>query len=394
MPARVESEEILGSTRLFDILTADLDIDEWGLSALLTKDGAVHDFEVRDLCTKVGLDVEQGVYAFLKRDQEFTLRKLVRDAPLSALRQAVKAYLSMQIIHVLATSLDIDKPTLVQMLLEGIEFYEPFLRVLFSKAGLAERTSVYDFVDAERKAELEKLIREGSLNIVQTAIRSLRARQQAAELAEKQKAAKEQPAVAVPPPTPAPAPAPAPSRESPRVAVIYDTCYLMDGRRPFIHRALSPGHCRISNIVAVEVMEEIAQKIKGRGEEWQPASIARKRIFDLITKTDPNMPLCEEIRLAATVKPVEPGHCLGADSAQDRLQIAYGRHLIETKAYTAVIIATNDGGVQITVEKLKSESNLPLFCITDPHKRAEISPLEELLGFRVDWPRSRHTNRG
>lgn len=179
-----------------------------------------------------------------------------------------------------------------------------------------------------------------------------------------------------------------------RLAVVYDTSYLMSGR-PLIGVAaeshpLAPQTCfgppdwpacPVTNVVAKEVQEEIGKHLRSQDTEaHQRASLARGQVLKLMERKCDSFRF-EEPSLAASGAPrIERGP-LDLDSETDALLLGHGLELLCSGAVTAVVLASNDGGIHFTFERVRGQSTEPLamVCLRDLSERERYAPLVPFL---------------
>lgn len=141
-------------------------------------------------------------------------------------------------------------------------------------------------------------------------------------------------------------------------------------------------HCsriEIDSFVPVEVEEEIRSLLQSK-DAGAAAASARKKVARLVEKHSVIEPILHEMKLSE----FDPDPSLGTESSTGRLLMAFAMSLRESRAYTFVIIATDDGGMMYDVAHL-AEPGGPgpgVVCVSDPHDPEQISSFLELLSAR------------
>jgi hypothetical protein len=159
--------------------------------------------------------------------------------------------------------------------------------------------------------------------------------------------------------------------ENQTIIVIYDSSYLMS------HGPIVSELAMTSKIPAVkrgcEVVHTIPEEVKlellnhfSNPEKEQKARGARRIIAEIMRTcdlSDHNVRF-QEVNLTASVVQYSSDDTLGADSMTDRLLMGYAKTLAESYRYTAVIIATEDGGIMIDVSQLRRATGLSIYYWT------------------------------
>lgn len=164
-----------------------------------------------------------------------------------------------------------------------------------------------------------------------------------------------------------------------RVAVLYDTSYLMDGGRELI-RSFWPIHAYpVISIIAAEVIAELDGHLRRPGtSQAMGASKARSRIVHLMERRDFGDEY-REVQVGACVSPTVYPNAIGPISVPDSLLIEYGKYLLDHERYRAVVLASLDGGIRDIVFRHHQMTHQPLFCISDPKDRYQIEPLSQFI---------------
>jgi hypothetical protein len=155
----------------------------------------------------------------------------------------------------------------------------------------------------------------------------------------------------VAPVTPAPSPgagvnpsqSPATMLPEPRIAIVYDTSFLMVDN---YHRlTVDRTHCGLVEFVPDEVTRELARHLEDE-EKAPPARAARKRVAELIDggAQEPAIAGLAEVKL---------GNALGCDSKVDAKLLSFVQQLASSGQYALVYLATDDGGLMNDVVRLK-----------------------------------------
>jgi hypothetical protein len=167
-----------------------------------------------------------------------------------------------------------------------------------------------------------------------------------------------------------------------RVAIIYDTSYLMEGRE-FLHNVPPLQQCDVRNIIPPEVYTEIANHLRRGDPQKAAAATGRRRITELEEIETSRIQFIRlEKPLRETISPYSSNDPLGPDSVTDRLLVAYVQQLAHAREYDAVVLASNDDGIKRAVLEIRSSANLHLFVIKNP-KIAEKQV--ELLTARIQF---------
>ena len=163
-----------------------------------------------------------------------------------------------------------------------------------------------------------------------------------------------------------------------RACVIYDSSYLMDGRMFLHHRLLNAS--TIHNIVPLQVMQEIGSMIEAGDARRSLAARGRGRILELKKEVDrrPHTLGYGETDLSA-LQPVPREGPLDADSDTDRRLIALAFDVLRSNEDSTVVIASSDGGIGYTVDRLRRRTGARLFRVSDARITGEIRPVEECL---------------
>jgi len=120
---------------------------------------------------------------------------------------------------------------------------------------------------------------------------------------------------------------------------------------------------QIDNFIPSEVCKEIANHFSS-AEKEQIARRARKFVASLLEQG------VREIELHTLAKPHVSGHPLGADSPTDQLILGYAISLVNSN-YDFVIIASEDGGILFDAIQLALAGH-PVFCLNkERHTKLE-----------------------
>ncbi len=171
-------------------------------------------------------------------------------------------------------------------------------------------------------------------------------------------------------------------RAARRVAVLYDTSYLMTDL-PLLHRELTAlSQSQVTNVVSEEVKQELQNHIdRDDGDKRVLALRGRRRITDLAEERLPWVVGYQEVRMSDAVAPQTYSAPLNPDSATDSLLIEYGLSLLQSQACVAVVLATVDSGIRYyCATELWQKHRIPLFGIADPGNPNQSAPLGEFLG--------------
>ncbi|HUI20786.1 MAG TPA: hypothetical protein VLZ74_07045 [Methylocella sp.] len=164
--------------------------------------------------------------------------------------------------------------------------------------------------------------------------------------------------------------------------IIYDASYLFHGGDIFYQFVL---HARpITNVVSKETISEIRRKYSEGCRDI--AGVARGTVLKLLQAQSREGAYAQYIepQLSDIVEPEVPSEPLGADSRTDRLLIAYGRYLLANGHATTVAIATRDGGIALSLHRLRTHEGLQLYHLYDEHSPAEIAAVRKSL--QPHWP--------
>lgn len=157
-----------------------------------------------------------------------------------------------------------------------------------------------------------------------------------------------------------------------RVAVIYDTSYLM-ALRPLPHESVP--HLRnwpLTHFVPEEVQEELERHRTGPDERKRHAASGARKIVAQLK----GLPLPQHrfegtradtgARAAPAQVAQPPASILGADSRTDRLLVAVARRAVESGGFLLAIVATDDGGILNDVVDLRTGTGLPVYAASGP----------------------------
>lgn len=177
-----------------------------------------------------------------------------------------------------------------------------------------------------------------------------------------------------------------------RVAVLYDTSYLMTDL-PLLHRELTAlSQSQVTNVVGEEIKQELQNHIDhDDGDKRVLALRGWQRITDLAEERLPWVVGYQEVRMSDAVASQKYSASLNPDSATDSLLIEYGLHLLQSQACVAVVLATADSGIRsYCATELWQKHRIPLFGIADPGNPNQSAPLGEFLGVSDPPPVAAH----
>ncbi|HRD67493.1 MAG TPA: hypothetical protein PKY50_15220 [Candidatus Competibacter sp.] len=181
-------------------------------------------------------------------------------------------------------------------------------------------------------------------------------------------------------------------RAARRVAVLYDTSYLMTDLPP-LHRELTAlRQSQVTNVVSEEIKQELQNHIDhDDGDKRVLALHGRQRITDLAEERLPWVVGYQEVRMSDAAAPQKYSASLNPDSATDSLLIEYGLYLLQSQACAAVVLATADSGIRYyCATDLWQKHRIPLFGIADPGNPDQSAPLSEFLGVGGPPPVTAH----
>src|SRR5262249_33229505 len=127
-----------------------------------------------------------------------------------------------------------------------------------------------------------------------------------------------------------------------------------------------------------EVQEELAGHLRSEDpDRKQKARAARGLLGDLQLLGD--HVLDEATRVGDVVTPHTGGHPPGGGSPPGKLLPAVAPPPAAGGKFRAVVLASNDAGILLDVNKARQEKKLPVFYLNDPHDSIQTAPLVELL---------------